>query len=138
MDLQRFMEFINSKDRFAFSNGMKVTEVKPGYAKSTMTIEERHLNGVDIIQGGALFTLADLAFAAASNAHGLVAVALDASISFFRPGLVGDTLYAEAREVNITARTGRYQVDIKNSSGKLIAQFNGTAYRKKESHNENL
>ncbi|MBL8026133.1 MAG: hotdog fold thioesterase [Fibrobacteres bacterium] len=136
MDLEKFKKFINTNDRFAASNGMSVIEVRPGIAKASLTVCENHLNGVNIIQGGALFTLADLAFAAASNAHGLVAVGLTATISFFKPGLTGDILTAEAKEVNLTARTACYNVDITNNSGVLIAQFNGIAYRKKESIDE--
>jgi len=136
MDLEKFKGFINTRDRFAASNGMAVTEVRPGFATASMKVCENHLNGVNIIQGGALFTLADLAFAAASNAHGLVAVGLTATISFFKPGLTGDTLTAEAKEVSLTARTACYKVGITNSQGVLLAEFNGIAYRKKESIDE--
>jgi len=138
IDLSCFKEFINTKDRFAAANGMAVVEVSPGFARSSFTVEERHLNGVNIVQGGALFTLADLAFAAASNAHGQVAVGLNASIAFFKPGLTGDLLTAEAKEVSLTARTAYYTVEIRNQNSVLIAQFQGNAYRKKENIHENF
>ncbi len=132
MNSSSFLDFINKRDRFAASNGMLVTEVREGYAKSTMKIEERHLNGVNIVQGGALFTLADLAFAAAVNFRGQVAVALSVTISFFKPAFVGDILTAEAVEVSLTRKTGHYTVSILNSNNILIAQFQGTAFRKEE------
>ena len=63
------------RDQFARANGMRVAQVRPGFAQTEMTVESRHLNSVGVLQGGALFTLADLAFAAASNSHGIVALA---------------------------------------------------------------
>ena len=54
-------------DRFAVLAGCELTEIREGYARATMTVEERHLNGGDVCQGGAIFTLADLAFAAAAT-----------------------------------------------------------------------
>ena len=59
-----------AKDQFATSIGIKLLEVRPGYAVSEMEITEQHLNALKIVQGGAVFTLADYTFAAASNAYG--------------------------------------------------------------------
>ena len=57
------------KDRFAVMAGVELLEVKQGYAKARMLVTKEHLNGGGVCQGGALFTLADLAFAAAINSH---------------------------------------------------------------------
>ena len=78
---QRIAEFFE-RDRFASGNGMHVVEVRLGYARTEMTVEPRHMNSVGILQGGALFTLADLAFAGASNSHGVVAVAARSTSPF--------------------------------------------------------
>jgi len=119
-------------DRFAKENGIELVDVRPGYAKAVMKAEERHLNGVNTVQGGALFTLADLAFAAAVNAHGTVAVALNVNISFLKAGFKGDVFTAEARENSISPKIGSYTVEIRNSGNDLVALFQGTAYRKKD------
>ena len=55
------------KDHFAASSGMRLVELRPGYAKTSVQIEQRHLNGVGTVHGGAIFTLADFAFGAAVN-----------------------------------------------------------------------
>jgi len=119
-------------DRFAAANGIELIEVRPGYAKARMKAEEHHLNGVNTVQGGAIFTLADLAFAAAVNAHGTVAVALNVNISFLKAGFAGDTLIAEAKENSISSKVGSYTVEVRNEKGDLVALFQGTAYRKKD------
>ena len=64
-----------------------------------------------IVQGGATFTLADYAFATASNAHGQVALGINASISYFR-ATQGKVLFAEATEIHASSRLASYNVDI--------------------------
>ena len=80
----RKLEQMLLNDRFAKHNEIKLISIGSGEAIAEMLVSENHLNGVNIIQGGALFTLADFAFAAASNSHGRIALATNASISFFK------------------------------------------------------
>jgi acyl-CoA thioesterase len=118
-------------DRFAAAAGIELVEVREGYARARMTAGERHLNGVDVVQGGCLFTLADFAFAAACNSHGTLAVAINVSISFVEAGRPG-TLTAEAHEVALSPRLSSCTVHVRDASGTLIAIFQGMAYRKTE------
>ena len=117
------------KDQFAIHNGIELVEVSEGSALAKMEIQPYHLNGVGIVQGGALFTLADLALAAASNSHGPSAVGLTAAISYFKAGSSG-ILFAKAREVSLRRTIATYQVDITNQDDELVASFQGTVYRK--------
>src|SRR5512140_1766026 len=91
------------RDRFAAHAGIQLVEVGDGRARATMALGPSHLNGVDVAQGGAIFTLADFAFAAACNSHDRVAVAIDVSISFVK-GVTSGTLVAEAREEALSER----------------------------------
>ena len=117
-------------DRFATEAGIELTEVREGYAKARLVLREGHLNAGGRTQGGVLFTLADLALAAAANSHGTLAFSLSAHITFLRASGVGDTLYAEARERYVGRTTGTYQVEITNQDGKLIATFESSVFRK--------
>ena len=119
-------------DRFAAAAGIELVEVREGYAMARMRAEGRHLNGVDVVQGGCLFTLADFAFAAACNSHGTLAVAINASISFVEAGRPG-LLTAEAQELAVSPRLSACTVHVRDSSGTLIAIFQGMAYRKHQS-----
>jgi len=119
-------------DRFAARNGVSLLEVRPGYAKARMLVEEHHCNGYRIAHGGAIFTLADFAFAVAANSHGTVAVAVNVNISFVKAGELG-VLLAEAREVSRGPKLSSYTVHVTNEAGELIAVFQGLAYSKKES-----
>lgn len=126
-DLIKFFE----NDRFAFQNGMRVTQIGPGYAVAEMKIEERHLNGVNTVQGGAIFTLADLAFAAACNSYGIVTVASNASITFFRPAK-GQMLIAKATEISRGKTLCTYNIDVFDGEDVLVARFTGNGFIKKD------
>ena len=118
------------KDRFAAHNDITLLKISPGYAKAKLIISDKHLNGVDITHGGAIFTLADLAFAVASNSHGTVAVGVSATISYLKATNQG-TLTAEAKEVALNPKLATYQVEVRDESCELVAIFQGTVYRKK-------
>jgi acyl-CoA thioesterase len=97
-----------------------------------MEVGDRHLNGLGVVQGGAIFTLADIALAAASNAHGTAAVSINANISYFK-AVTGGTLVAEATEESLNHKLATYSVRVTaGDGGELIALFQGTVYRKKE------
>ena len=108
---------------------MILKEVGKGYATTVMNIEQRHLNGAGVVQGGALFTLADLCFAAAANSYGDLAVSLDASINYVK-GVSSGTLTATATEVYRRRTVALYKIEIVNEKGELIAVFQSTAYIK--------
>jgi acyl-CoA thioesterase len=119
------------EDKFAERNNIELLTISPGHATARMTLHPHHLNGIGTVQGGAIFTLADYAFAAASNSHGTVAVALNVSITFLKPAFTG-TLTAEAHEVDKSFKVGLYSVEVKDDQGQLIAHFQGVAYCKKD------
>lgn len=119
-----------SQDRLAAVLGMELAEVSPGRAVVRMQLDERHLNGAGIVHGGAIFSLADVAFAAASNAHGTLALALDVTISFVK-AVPSGVLTARAEELSLGSRTGVYGVRVSNELGEVVALFQGTVYRKK-------
>ncbi len=118
------------RDRFAESLGIEILEVGPGSARLRMPVTARHLNSILTVHGGALFSLADMAFAVASNSHGILSVALNAHISYLKASREGAVLYAEASEVSTHPKISVYTVRICEEAGELIALFQGTAYRK--------
>jgi acyl-CoA thioesterase len=118
-------------DQFAKHNGIEMLEADVGYAHVKMDIQPYHLNGVGIVHGGAIFTLADFAFAIAANSREQVAVAINISIAFIKAIKEG-TVYAKARELSVNPKLGVYQVDVFDESRELLASFQGMAYRKRQ------
>jgi acyl-CoA thioesterase len=118
-----------SADRFAtVVTGSEIIEARAGYAKIKLEICEKHYNAVGIVQGGVLFTLADFAFAVASNAGvDEITVAVECNISFMKPTKSG-TLIAEATQVAKTKSLCSFNVPITNEKGELVAQFYGRGF----------
>jgi len=125
------MEEFLKKDKYAELAGIKLLEVSEGRARAMLEINESHLNGFGTVHGGAIFTLADFAFGAASNSHGTAAVAINSSISFFKAVSDG-ILYAEAKEISFHYKLASYVIDVTNEKNELIASFQGMVYRKKD------
>jgi acyl-CoA thioesterase len=92
--------------------GMEILQIRRGEAVLAMTIKANMVNGHNIAHGGFIFTLADSAFAYACNSHNQRTVAAQCSISFIRPGKLGDRLIATAREISRTGRSGIYDVRV--------------------------
>lgn len=117
-------------DAFATAAGIEIIDAAPGYARATFTVAPRHLNAGGRTQGGALFTLADLAIAVAANMHGTIAFSTSSHISFFRGSGPGEQLTAEARELYLHSTMAHYVCDITNEQGELVAQMTAQLYRK--------
>ncbi|MFZ1977751.1 MAG: PaaI family thioesterase [Bacteroidota bacterium] len=117
------------KDYFARQCGIRVDEVREGAAVCTMEVTKNHLNGLGIVMGGALFTLADLALSMAANSYGNPAVTLNAFISYLHSCTKG-TLTATAAQVSQTGKISVYRVNITDENGQTIAEMTGTCYLK--------
>ena len=89
-------ELLNRTDRFAANAGCQITEVDANHAVAEMKVTAEHLNGGHVCQGGALFTLADLAIAAWMNYQGQLTFGINSSIMFVSSAKEGDRLRAEA------------------------------------------
>lgn len=123
---ENWHERMNS-DRHIQELGIKLAEASLGYAKTVITINEKHLNGMGVAHGGVIFSLADYAFAAAANAERKPSVAATVSISFLKATKKGDTLTATCTVDKQGGRIGFYDVKIINQKGNLIATAKGTS-----------
>jgi acyl-CoA thioesterase len=117
-------------DLFAQHVGIELIESAEGRAKAKLEIKKHHLNGVGLTQGGVVFTLADLVFAAASNSYGPVAVAINAGISFVKATTEGAVLIAEAKEVSRNAKLATYTILVTDEMQETVAIFQGMVYIK--------
>ena len=123
-------DFLTQGDRFAADNGCLLKEVREGYARAEMLVTEHHLNAGGVCQGGAYFTLADIALAAVMNSRGALTFGLENNIVFLKSARVGDTLIAEATEVYNHHKIPYVDVRVTNQHGDLCCVVTGLAYRK--------
>lgn len=116
------------KDKFASFSGMVVDELTDDYAVCSVDIKEVHQNAYGGIMGGAIFTLADLAFAALSNNIHQPTVAQQVSINFLS-SVKGSKLIARAEVKKDGSRTITVNVDITDDTGRAVAQFIGLGFK---------
>lgn len=107
------------------SYAMDLLDVGPGVATLSMRVRPDMLNSHGMCHGGAIFTLADSAFAYACNSRDASTVAQHCSIAFLSAGRADDTLIAHAREVQVAGRSGVYDVTVSRQGGETIAEFRG-------------
>ncbi|MEH0164964.1 hydroxyphenylacetyl-CoA thioesterase PaaI [Roseateles microcysteis] len=128
---ERVRDAMFANDRASKGLGMEILAISPGGATLTMTVREDMLNGLDICHGGFITTLADSAFAFACNAYNEMTVASGFDVSIVAPGKLGDRLTAVAEEVQLSGRTGVYDITVRNQRDELVALFRGRSYRLK-------
>lgn len=112
--------------------GINLVELRPGYARLSMDVTPSMLNFHGVAHGGAVFALADAAFAAASNSHGRAAVALNVSITYLAPTSAGTRLWCTATEEKRGKRTALYRLAVEDDRGELVALAQGVVYRRNE------
>lgn len=115
-------------DAFSKWLGIELINISRGYAKIKMTVREEMTNGFKIAHGGITYSLADSAFAFASNSWGEQAVSIETSISHTKPVQIDDVLTAETSIKNKSKRLAIYNVTVTNQDEKVVALFKGTVF----------
>lgn len=121
------------RDAYVSSLGISLVHAAPRRVVIEMVVMDEHMNFNGTCHGGVLFSLADTAFGLASNAHGVIAAAVQADIAFCAPVAAGARLTAEAIEVSRSKRVGTYRVDVK-CGDRLVATFTGTVHVTNKPH----
>ena len=121
-------DFLNSGDHFAAGCGARLVEIAPGTAVALLEVTSAHLNAGGVCQGGAIFTLADLVFAALVNQGENITFAINSTIYYHVSAREGDTLRAEGRISCDHHRIPSVEVEVTNQDGVRIATFTGQAY----------
>ena len=115
-------------DGFASANGIILEELDDAHALTSVILTHNHRNALGGVMGGAIFTLADFAFAALSNQLHMGTVAQQISINYLSAPK-GDRLIAKA----VCRKNGRnscvVNVDVTDDTGRDIAQFVGTGFK---------
>ncbi len=117
-----------SKDRFATENGMVLEELDENHAVCSLELSDRHRNAYGGVMGGAIFTLADFAFAALSNDIENVTVAQQVSINYLSASK-GTRLVARASYRKNGRSSCVVNVDVTDDVGRDVAQFVGTGFK---------
>ena len=128
-DIEGVKKHIENYDKLITLFDMKIIGVKEGEAMVKMNVGPDHLNAAKLCHGGAIFSLADVAFALACNSYGKTSLALEVSINYVRPAKLGEELTAYARKLHRGSKTGLYFIEVKNQDNKPVAFLKATSFQ---------
>ena len=120
---------IFANDRFATENGAVIDSVGDHTATCSLTVTPHHKNAMNALMGGVAFTLADFAFAVASNWQKPGTVSLNSSITFLGTPK-GSRLSATAVCVKNGRSTCCYRIDVSDELGTPVAAVTTTGFHK--------
>jgi acyl-CoA thioesterase len=129
--LKVMFDKVNREDTFSQRVGVKLVELLPGFARTTLAITDESINIYKMAHGGAIFSIADQACEAAGNSYGEPAVALQQNIHFLAAGKSGDFLEATAKVSHRSKRIGLIEFEVRNQEGLLVAIGQQVIYFKK-------
>lgn len=116
------------KDLYASQQtGIEIIAAEPGYAKCALKIEDKHKNALGHVMGGVFFTMADYAFAIASNFKQPATVTQTSQIVYLSSPK-GQTLYAETEKIRAGKKTCFYKIMITDDTGADIAYVTTTGF----------
>ena len=127
--LEEAQEFFKG-DLYAYEvTGCRLVEVAEGHAVCELMLDpQRHFNAMGNVMGGAIFTLADYALAAASNYNAGPAVSVSHTIEFMSSAK-GSLLIATC-DVDKQGRSlGFYSTAVVDDTGRLVAKMTATCFR---------
>lgn len=127
MTPERIREYF-AKDRYAALTGIEILEVREGYAKTHLTVEDKHLNGNNVVMGGCIYTMADFTFALAANCGDAESITLNSSIVFNSPAS-GKELFAETEIIKNGRSVCNFLVKVYDEKGRTIATSTMVGYR---------
>ncbi len=127
--LQKARDYFKGDVFASTTTGIEIDAAEPGYAKVSLTIEPKHLNALGMVMGGAIFTMADYAFAIASNVGDETVVTINSQISYLGTAK-GKRLIAEAKPLKNGRSTCVYTIDVEDDLGTQVASIQVTGFKK--------
>ncbi len=125
-DLSEFRDKVEKEPIGAFF-GMKLLDLSPGHARVSMKLRSEYLTFNGFIFGGIITSIADQAFACATNSMGRPSIATQFNVHFIAAATPGDELTAEGKVLRKGRRVDVCEIAVTNQDGKLIARATGTA-----------
>ncbi len=116
-------------DPYARFLGVQIARIEKGCAETQLTVTDHMLNFNNVVHGAVIFSLADVAFAAACNSFNQTSVALSFHIVYRRPVNLGTKLTAEAKEESTGKTTALYKITVRTEKKRVVALCEGLAYK---------
>lgn len=127
LNFKKFQDYFNAHDMFSVNSGMKLVELREGYAKVELTIGENSMNYMGSMHGGLLYTMADVAAGTAMVFCGKQVVTLSASTEYIKAAFSGKVI-AEGKVITCGKTIGRCEVELHSEDGILYSKSHITMF----------
>lgn len=127
LNFEKFKEYFNTHDMFSVKSGMKLVELREGYAKVELIIDKNSMNYMGSMHGGLLYTMADVAAGAAMVFCGKQVVTLSASAEYIKAAFSGKVI-AEGKVIAHGKTIGRCEVEVHSEDGILYSKSHITMF----------
>ena len=128
MDFEKLIAYRNKANRFSTRIGVRLEEVREGYALARKTVGADDTNPLGYAHGGVYVTLADSACGSAAYSYGYKTVTLDSSYHYYHGARPGDILTAEANVLHRGKTTAAFDVKVTDQNGTLMGSGTFTFY----------
>jgi acyl-CoA thioesterase len=141
-DLDKFRAFF-AQDKYAMLTGVVIESVSDECVTCSLEITASHMNAGGGVQGGAIFTLCDLAFAVHCNLALVngdevgITVGQSCGISFLKSPK-GKRLTASSVCLSKGRSISVFRVCVTDETGAAIAEMHGNAYTTPKLQNKSL
>ncbi|MDR1136007.1 MAG: PaaI family thioesterase [Clostridiales Family XIII bacterium] len=132
INLEKIRELFKG-DRFATDAGVFIESVDTDEVVCSLRLDERHMNMAGVVQGGAIFTLADLAFAVHSNLAFVcgegegITLGQSCNISYLKSPK-GEILTARSKCISSGRSMSVYQISVSDNLGNAVAAMTGNGF----------
>ncbi len=126
----RYARDVVARDPMATFLGIRLKEIRRAYALLSLDIRPEFLNALGRAHGMIVSALVDQAAAVAANATDYRALIAEIKVNFLDAVSSGDTVTAEARAIDLRKSLSLWQVDVRDSAGKLVAAGQAVGYHR--------
>lgn len=120
MTLEEAKEFFYNDVYAMQTTGIEILEIATNYSKVSLKLNEKHLNAVGKVMGGVFFTIADFAFAVATNSKENWTVTTNSQINYLS-SVKGDTIIAECKQIKEGKTLCTYEITLVDNLGTKVA-----------------
>ena len=126
MDYEALRRIRNEQNSFGNLVGVRIEEIREGYARSVLDVRADLSNPIGSLHGGVLFTIADITGGSAAVSHGEQVTTVDADIRYLRPGIGVKRIVCEAEEIKKGKTLFVYRIDVRDQDGTLLTAGTST------------
>jgi acyl-CoA thioesterase len=126
----RYARDVVAADPMATFLGIRLKELRRAYACLSLDIRPEYLNALGRAHGMIVSALVDQAAAVAANSTENRALIVEIKVNFLDAVNPGDTVTAEAKALDIKKSLSLWQVDVRDSAGKLVAAGQAVGYHR--------